>query len=145
VSHIVDLIHEADIDVLANYMVGLPGDTHETMQRTLDLSIELCTRGWNMYAATALPGSRLYRSAFSDGHELPEDYIGYSFHSYEALPLPTDASTPAEILKFRDDAWVKYHTHGPFLRLIEEKSGTRAKEDVLEMTKVRLKRKILGD
>lgn len=145
IRHIVNMVHDADIDIMANYLVGLPGDTHETMQRTLDLSLELCTRGWNMYAATALPGSRLYKSALSDGYELPEDYIGYSFHSYETLPLPTDALTPAEILKFRDDAWVRYHTHGSFLSLIEEKSGLRAKEDVLEMTKVRLKRKILGD
>jgi len=145
VSHIVDLIHEADIDVLANYMVGLPGDTHETMQRTLDLSMELCTRGWNMYAAMALPGSRLYKSAIDGGQEVPKDYIGYSFHSYETLPLPTDALNPAEILKFRDDAWTEYHTYEPFLDLIEEKSGTKARGDILKMTEVKLKRKILGD
>ena len=145
VSHIVQRIHEADIDVLANYIVGLPGETKESMQTTLDLSMELCTRGWNMYAATALPGSRLYKSAVNAGHKLPKDYIGYSFHSYEALPLPTDALEPAEILKFRDDAWTAYHTYEPFLDLIEEKSGAEAREDILKMTKVKLKRKILGD
>jgi radical SAM superfamily enzyme YgiQ (UPF0313 family) len=145
VSHVVDAIHKADIDVLANYMVGLPGETYETMQRTLDLSMELCTRGWNMYATTALPGSRLYKLARQAGHELPEDYIEFSFHSYETLPLSTEQLTAAEILRFRDDAWMKYHTYEPFLRLVGEKSGIKAKEDILKMTKVRLKRKILGE
>ena len=98
-----------------------------------------------MYAAMALPGSRLYRDALEDGLELPDSYVGYSFHSYETLPLPTEELTPAEIIKFRDDAWIKYHTYEPFLKLVEEKSGKKARQDILAMTKVKLKRKILGD
>ena len=127
IRYIVNMVHDAGIDVMANYLVGLPGDTHETMQCTLDLGLELCTRGWNMYAAMALPGSRLYKEALENGNDLPDDYIGYSFHSYETLPLPTESLSPAEILKFRDEAWTKYHTHEPFL----------------DMTKIKLKRKIL--
>jgi anaerobic magnesium-protoporphyrin IX monomethyl ester cyclase len=145
ISHIIDMIHKADIDIMANYLVGLPGDTHDTMQRTLDLSYELCTRGWNMYAAMALPGSQLYADALSSGHSLPDNYADYSFHSYETEPLPTEDLTPAEILKFRDEAWTKYHTYEPFLNLVEEKSGPKAKQDIVEMTKIKLKRKILGD
>jgi len=59
--------------------------------------------------------------------------------------LPTDALSPAEILKFRDEAWTTYHTYEPFLQLIEDKSGKKAREDILDMTKIKLKRKILGD
>ena len=33
------------------------------MKKTFDLSLELCTSGWNSYAAMALPGSRLYKEA----------------------------------------------------------------------------------
>ena len=144
VVNIVQQIHGHDIDVLANYLVGLEGETQETMQRTLDLSLELCTRGWNMYAAMALPGSSLYHQALNSNYKLPNDYLGYSFHSYETVPLPSKDLTPAEILKFRDDAWMKYHTYPPFLKLVEEKSGTKAKEDILKMTQIRLRRRILG-
>ena len=143
IRYIIKMVHDADIDIMANYLVGLPGDTHETMQKTLDLSLELCTRGWNMYAAMALPGSRLYKEALEANHELPNSYVGYSFHSYETLPLPTDSLSPAEILKFRDAAWTSYHTYEPFLELVEKKSGPDAKHDILEMTKIKLKRKIL--
>ena len=35
---------------MANYMFGLPGDDAETVKKTFDLSLELCTSGWNTYA-----------------------------------------------------------------------------------------------
>ena len=78
-------------------------------------------------------------------YELPADYIGYSFHSYETLPLKNNNLNPAEILKFRDDAWLKYHSYPPFLNLVEKKSGINARNDILKMTKIKLKRRILGD
>ena len=145
ITEVVKRVHDADIEIMANYLVGLPCDTHETMQKTLDLSFELCTLGWNMYAAMALPGSQLYKDASDAGVALPGDYSGFSFHSYDTLPLPTDDLTPAEILKFRDEAWYKFHTHEPFLDKIEKKYGKSARENILEMSKIKLKRKILGD
>jgi anaerobic magnesium-protoporphyrin IX monomethyl ester cyclase len=145
IRDVVQGVHDADIEIMANYLVGLPGDTHETMKKTLDLSVELCTLGWNLYAAMALPGSRLYKDAVDAGLDLPKDYSGYSFHSYDTLPLPTDELSPAEILKFRDDAWLKYHTYEPFLEKIEKKYGKIARENIEEMSKITLKRKILGD
>ena len=38
--------------------------------------------------------------------ELPNNYEGYSFHSYETLPLANENLTAAEILKFRDEAFL---------------------------------------
>ena len=35
----------------------------ETINKTYNLSLELCTAGWNTYAAMALPGSQLYKKA----------------------------------------------------------------------------------
>ena len=116
VKIVVDKVHEADIEVLANYIFGLPGDTKESMQKTLDLSFELCTLGWNGYAAMALPGSELYKDALEKGYNLPEDYEGYSFSFLQHLPLPTKSLESFEILKFRDDAFKKYYSYEPFLK-----------------------------
>ena len=145
IRDVVQKVHEADIEIMANYIFGLPGDTQETMQETLDLSLELCTIGWNAYAAMPLPGSKLYRDALLAGHELPKDYTGFSFHAYDTQPLPTEHLTPAEILKFRDEAYTKYHTHVPFLEKVEKKHGAVARKNIEDMTKIKLKRKILGD
>lgn len=145
IRDVVKRIHAAGIEVIANYLFGLPGDTHETMQDTLDLSLELCTMAWNAYAVMALPGSGLYKEALARGHDLPKDYSEYSFHSYNTKPLPTEHLSPAEILKFRDDAWLEYHSFQPFLEKVEKRYGREARRNIEEMTKVRLKRKILGD
>ena len=145
IREVVEKVHDADIEIIANYLFGLPGDTFESMQKTLDLSIELCTIAWNAYAVMALPGSGLYKKAIEKGFELPDDYTGYSFHSYNTKPLPTEKLSPAEILKFRDEAFTKYHTSPTFLKKIQKKYGNVPVKNIEDMTKIVLKRKIFGD
>ena len=145
VKEVIKKVHEADIDVMANYIYGLPGDTKETMKKTFDLSLELCTAGWNTYAAMALPGSQLYKNAVEKNIKLPENYEGYSFHSYETQPLPTEFLKAEEILEYRDKSFKNYHNYKPFLDKIERKFGKKATNNIKDMTKITLKRKILGD
>jgi len=145
IVEVVNQIHDADIEIIANYMFGLPGDTYETMQKTLDLSLELNTIAWNAYAAMPLPGSQLYKDAVDAGIDLPEDYAGYSFHAYTTKPLPTDSLKPEEILKFRDEAYLTYHTDKKFLDKVRSTYGDIAVDNIINNTKVKLKRKILGD
>ena len=140
---VIGQVHKSDIDVMANYIVGLPGDTRELMEKTLNLSVELMTAGWNMYAAMALPGSELYSKALSEGVALPEKYTGYSFHSVDTLPLPTKTLSPAEILKFRDEAFIGYHSNPIFLKLIKAKFGSEAEENIKNILKIKLTRNIL--
>ena len=129
---------------MANYIYGLPGDNAESMKKTLDLSIELCTSGWNSYAAMALPGSLLYKQAKEKGLNLPKTYSEYSFHSYESLPLSNEFLSAREILMFRDSAFIKYHRNKSFLSRIENKFGKIAVENINEMLKVKLERKIFN-
>jgi hypothetical protein len=60
------------------------------------------------------------------------------------MPLPTETLSSAEVLALRDDAFNKYHTYEPFLKTIEKKFGKNAVDNIVQMTKVKLKRKILG-
>jgi len=143
INSVIQQVHDADIEVMANYIFGLPGDSLESMQKTLELSLELCTFGWNAYAAMALPGSKLYKEAILNNIPLPDTYEGYSFHSYNTLPLPTEKLSAAEVLKFRDNAYQVYHSNPKFLNKIRRKFGDIAANNILDMLKVTLKRKIL--
>ena len=145
IKKVVKHVHDADIEVMANFIVGLPGENFELMQRTLDLSIDLCTSGWNMYAAMALPGSALYKDAIEKGYQMPDSYAGYSFHAYETLPMPTEYLTPAEILDFRDKAFIAYHSNPGFLDSIKDKFGPNAVSNIESMLEVTLKRKIIEE
>jgi radical SAM superfamily enzyme YgiQ (UPF0313 family) len=145
IEKVIKQVHEADIEVMANYIFGLPGDTIESMKKTLELSKELCTFGWNAYATMALPGSKLYKDAVDNGIQLPDTYEGYSFLGYNTLPLPTESLSSSEILKFRDDAYYEYHTNDKFLEKIKNKFGNLAVDNINEMVKIKLKRKIYND
>ena len=66
-------IKAAGINVIGNYIFGLPEDTHDTMQRTLDLALDLNCEFANFYSAMAYPGSPLYEQAIRRGWRLPDD------------------------------------------------------------------------
>ena len=145
IREVVQDIKDAGINVLGNYMFGFPEDTYETMQETLDLALELNCEHANFYAAMALPGSPLYKEAVENNWELPQTFDEFAFLSYDCKPLRTKNLTGAEVLKFRDEAWHKYFSHEPFLNLVENKFGLQSRHNIEEMSKIRLKRKILGD
>ena len=52
--------------------------------------------------------------------------------------LPTDELSPEEILKFRDKAYLEYHTYKPFLDKVRNKYGDIAADNILENTKIKL-------
>ena len=131
-------VQDAGIAVAANYIFGLPDDTHESMQATLNLACELNTEWANFYCAMAYPGSPLHQIAVEKGWRLPEDpggpdWIGYSQHAYEALPLPTETLTYQEVLDFRDEAFIKYFSSRRYMDMLYEKFGVSAVANVGRM------------
>ena len=137
------MINRYDINVLGNYIFGLPEDDLDRMQETLDLALDLNTEHANFYPCQALPGSPLYLEAKQKGWDLPEKFEEYAFFSYECKPLPTKHCSAKEVLAFRDIAWKKYFTNENFLRKIEKKFGAHNAENIKKMTKISLKRKLL--
>lgn len=145
IREVCDTIQQADINIISNYIFGFPEDTHETMQQTLDLALELNTEMANMYPCQALPGSPMYHTAKRNDWALPSTYEGYAFLSYESEPLQTKFLSAAEVLKFRDDAWNTYFTNDNYLNVVENRFGDQQRRNVEDMAKIRLKRKLLGD
>lgn len=140
---VVKQVEEAGIEVLANYIFGLPGEDMETMQKTLDLALELNTAGWNAYPAIALPGSQLYKDSVDNGFELPKTYDQFGFHAKRTLPMFNPQLTRRQILDFRDQAFVTYHSNENFLNMIENKFGKQARENILKSLEVKITREDL--
>ena len=145
IEDLVKKVQDYDINVIGNYIFGLPEDNVETMQDTLDMSMDLNCEFANFYSAMAYPGSKLYLDALKEGWDLPESYVGYSQHSYETAPLPTKHISAAEVLKFRDEAFTKYYKNDAYLDMIEKKFGLDTRQGIEKMTEIKLKRKLLGD
>lgn len=145
ITAIVRKIQDAGIYVGANYIFGLPDDTFESMKWTLDLALELNTEWANFYSAMAYPGSPLHKLAVENSMPLPEDnggpgWIGYSQHSKESLPLPTDKLTAAEVLAFRDYAFDTYFSSQEYLNMMKEKFGEDVVKHIEFMNSHRLER-----
>lgn len=138
-------IQDTGINVIGNYIFGLPDDTIQSMQETLDLAIEANCEFANFYSAMAYPGSKLYTMAVENKWELPDSWIGYSQHSYETKPMRTEVLPASEVLRFRDTAFTKYFSNPSYLSLVQRKFGDEVLNHIKEMTKINLKRKILED
>lgn len=136
-------IKSAGINVLANFIFGLPDDSVESMEETLALAMEINAEHTNYYPCMALPGSPLYRKAVKEGVALPDDWGGYSFHSYDCLPLPTKHCSAAEVIAFRDRAWLSTTLNPAYLDLVAEKFGADRAEAIVEQAKLPLKRRLL--
>jgi len=145
IGDLMENMRNAGINIGGNYIFGLPMDTHESMRDTLDFAMENKTEMVNFYCAMAYPGSPLHLQALDKGWELPSKYEGYSQHSYETLNLSNDNLTAREILGFRDKAFIEYNTHPDYLNLLQTKFGKKAKDNMEDTLKVKLKRKLLGD
>lgn len=143
IKDVIRAIQDAGIRVIGNYIFGLPDDTIGTMEETLQLAVDLNCEFSNFYCAMAYPGSRLYEIAIEEGWQLPDKWCDYSQHSYAAQPLPTKHCTAKEVLAFRDNAFHRYFEGAGYLNMIEDKFGTNVRSHITQMTKTRLKRKLL--
>ncbi len=142
---IINSIRDSGINVAANYIFGLPEETKESLEFTYNFAEESNTEMVNFYSAMAYPGSPLYLESKKNNILLPKTYSGYSQHSYDTQNLPSSNLSASEILAFRDKAWHKYHTNPKYLKLLENKFGMNAVNNLKETTKIKLKRKLLGD
>ena len=145
VLDLINNIRDAGINVGGNYIFGLPYDTKESMEATLQFAIENPTEMANFYSAMAYPGSPLYNQARIFGQELPTTYSGFSQHSYDTLNLGNSHVSSSEILAFRDKAWDTYHSSEKYLNLLENKFGQKARDELDSTKTIKLKRKLLGD
>ena len=130
----------AGINLIANFMFGLPDDTLESMEQTFRFSQELKPEWWNGYAVVAYPGTALHREVVANGWELPTSWDGYSHHAKGYLPLRTKYITAQEVLGFRDRAFQRFFRNPDFLKRTEAKFGAAACQGVIDMVSVKLER-----
>jgi len=137
-------VRAAGINVIGNYIFGLPEDDLESMQATLDMALDLNCEFANFYSAMVYPGSQLYTLAVKERWPLPEKWSGYSQHSFDSLPLPTKHLSGPEVLRFRDEAFQAYFTNPDYLQMVRKKFGIETARGIEEMAAHTLKRKYLA-
>ena len=137
---VIKMTQEEGLHICADVMVGLPNEDHDTMKRTYDFLVKHNFEWANIYPVFAYPGT----NAFEQIKE-PENWKSYGLYGYECEPVSTKYLSSKEVLKFRDEAFRKYHSRSEYLSMIESKFGKETKEHIMRMTAMPLRRKLLED
>ncbi|MFH0791000.1 MAG: radical SAM protein [Candidatus Omnitrophota bacterium] len=141
IKEVVAMAHGLDINLMGNFIFGLPCDDLKTLRQTLDFAKELNFEYINFYTAIAYPGSQLYINALQEGIKLPESWDGYSQYSQEILPLPTKYLSGLDVLHFRDNAFIEYFSNPAYLEMIKRKFGWPVVEHIKQMLENKIQRR----
>jgi radical SAM superfamily enzyme YgiQ (UPF0313 family) len=67
------------LETIGFFIIGLPGDTRETMQRTIDFACQMDPLIANFSMMTPYPGTKVYEIAKREGRLLVQDWEDYVF------------------------------------------------------------------
>jgi len=98
IKRAVRMTHEAGISTQCSFIVGMPGETRETLRETGELIRELKSARPNWGFATPFPLTEFDKEVTAKGHKLLLDYSQYD---YNRLMVRTDALSFEELAAFR--------------------------------------------
>jgi anaerobic magnesium-protoporphyrin IX monomethyl ester cyclase len=91
---------EAGIMLTANFMLGLPGETRDDLEQTLELAEELNVADFGYFVFYPYPGTRLFSDCLERGY-LPADYLQRPANHRESILNLPDLSRD-DIAEFYD-------------------------------------------
>ncbi len=136
----IELTRRYGINIMANYIFGLPYDDAETMRATLDEAEQNNFEFVNFYTAIAYPGSKLYTEAIRRGVPLPDTWDAYGQFSPNCQPLGTRDLSPKQVVEFRDNAFIEYFNRKEYQDMVQKKFGDKALKHIKDMLKIKIKR-----
>ena len=110
-KHIFDISKKLGLNPSASFMLGLPGETWETIKETLQFAIKLDPVRAQFVITTPYPGTKLYDYVKKEGL-LKKDYSfsGYDAYCVDAVPvMSTKQMTAEELLKAQKYVYKKFY------------------------------------
>ena len=124
----VKLAHEVGLSVRADFIVGTPGETFESLERTLQFAIRLNMDFAHFNKFTPYPGTELYHNLTKAGYEF--DFTSRSCsqldHSY--IMYTPVGMTKEQFRKFVDTAYKRYYLRSKYI--LKQAKQTRSFEDI---------------
>lgn len=101
-----------DLGILVHgcFMVGFPGETQETMEKTLDLAIRLDPDSAQFYPVMPYPGTGAYQWAKDNGYLATEDFEEWlTAEGGHRCVLNLPDLTPQDLESFCESAFRRFH------------------------------------
>jgi radical SAM superfamily enzyme YgiQ (UPF0313 family) len=94
---------------IASYIIGLPGDTHETIQETIDFAFELDVEQSKFMILTPLPGTRVYDMAVERGLADPSDPQQLeALNYYDSVSINLSNVSDEDLIRYQDIAYERF-------------------------------------
>lgn len=112
VKDVVEMTKKAGIDVRCMFMFGNPGETEETLEATVRLSIDLNPDIVVFNITTPYPGTQMYEWALKNGYLSTSDWKNYDLANV-IMNLPTVSQET--ILKYYHRAYKRFYLRPSYL------------------------------
>jgi radical SAM superfamily enzyme YgiQ (UPF0313 family) len=112
---------EINLETIAFMIIGLPGETRETMQRTIDFAVELDPLIANFSMMTPYPGTKVYEIVKRQGRFLINDWEDYVFFEQKARYEMGEMTAELVEEMYRKAYRQFYLRPGPVIRRIKTK------------------------
>jgi anaerobic magnesium-protoporphyrin IX monomethyl ester cyclase len=104
-----NVLKAAEMPFLASYIIGHPGDTHETIQQTIDFANELDADQSKFLIATPYPGTRFFDMAVARGIISDEGAGDLGDHTYfQHVAANLSKVSDADLLAYQQKAFDDY-------------------------------------
>lgn len=105
----VSLLKEINLPIIASYIIGLPGDTHETIRETIDFAFELDADQSKFMLLAPVPGTTVYDLACSKKLIDPfsfEQMENTSF--YDSVSINLSNVSNEDLIRYQDEAYERF-------------------------------------
>jgi radical SAM superfamily enzyme YgiQ (UPF0313 family) len=105
----IKILKDNFVHVISSYIIGLPGDTHETIKETIEFAFELNTEQSKFMLLAPVPGTKAYDIACERGLVDPFNFKqmeGVSF--YDSVSINLSNVSSSDLIKYQDEAYERF-------------------------------------
>lgn len=104
----------ANLQTMGFFIFGMPGDTEETMEKTIQLALELDPKLANFMLAAPFPGTVMYDQILENGEVYADNWTDYAIHDQRSRFTMHDGNyDPDLVVKKWREAYRRFYLYRP--------------------------------
>ncbi len=105
----VAIMKEVGLPIIASYIIGLPGDTHETIRETINFAFELDADQSKFMILAPFPGTKVYDLAVSRGLVDPGSFEQMeALNYYDSVAINLSNVSDEDLIGYQDEAYERF-------------------------------------